>query len=458
VARGKRFAIAAAGACLAGGLVVACPRATTRSGESTTQSGESRNLVLISIDTLRADVLGCYGFPRPTSPTLDALAARGVLFETALATAPWTLPSHASLLTGRYPSRNGVRRAGAKLPADVPTWAAWLQERGFATLGIVNSRWLETRSGLDRGFGHHHWVEENVRRREPSSIGEIASAWLSLGPPEPFFLFLHLYDLHSDYRSLSRYERMFETSAEGRMDGSTRQLRAVREGQLRPQKGDRARLLELYAASVRQVDDVLARLVRTLEDQGLMERTFLVLTSDHGEEFLEHGSVLHGRTQFDEVLRVPLILVGPGLPPGVRVREPVSLVDVMPTALALLGQPAPAGVDGVDLGPLWAGDGASLGERFLFGEADWRNEADEVLRSVRRGPFKLIHDRRNGARRLYDLVRDPREQVNVVAEHPEIGDELWAALEEFASGARASDGDTWLSTEDVERLQALGYF
>jgi len=446
--RFERFAIAAGGVCLVGALLLACSRA----------AAPSKNLVLVSIDTLRADLLGCYGSPRPTSPTLDALAARGVLFETALAAAPWTLPSHASLLTGRYPSRIGVQRAGATLPADVPTWAAWLRERGFATLGIVNSRWLEARSGLDRGFAHHHWVEENVRRREPSSVGEIAAAWLSLDPPEPFFLFLHLYDLHSDYSSLPSYERMFKTPYAGRIDGSTRQLRAIREGHLKLRKGDVAQLRNLYAAGIRQLDDVLARLVRVLEEQGLTERTFLVLTSDHGEEFREHGSVLHGRTQFDEVLRVPLVFVGPGLPAGVRVREPVSLVDVMPTALALLGQPAPAAVDGVDLSPLWEGSGASLGERFLFGEADWRNEEDGSLRWVRQGSFKLIHDRRNGERRLYDLIHDPREQVNVLAEHPKIADELWAALEEFASGARASDGDTWLSTEDLERLRALGYF
>jgi arylsulfatase A-like enzyme len=432
-----------------GALCIACSR--------TVAPPTAPNLVLVSIDTLRADFLGCYGSRRPTSPSFDALAARGVLFEQAFATSPWTLPSHASLLTGRYPSRNGVQRAGSRLAEDVPTWAGWLRERGFATLGIVNSRWLDDASGLDRGFTHHRWLEENVRRREPSNGIEIAATWLGLDPPEPFFLFLHVYDPHSDYRSLPRYERMFRERGDGRIDGSTRQLRAIREGHLKLRGGEGARLRELYAAGVRQFDDQLAQLARALDESGLASRTFLVLTADHGEEFLEHGSVLHGRTQFDEVLRIPLVLVGPGLPAGVRVAEPVSLVDVMPTALALLGQPAPAGLNGVDLSRLWTGGGEAPGERFLFGEADWRNDEPGALRWVRRGDFKLIHDRRNGARRLYDLRLDPREQVNVLAEHPRVAEELWSALEAFADGARADDAPAGLAPEDVERLERLGY-
>jgi len=416
-----------------------------------------RNLVLVSIDTLRPDLLGCYGHERPTSPALDTLAAGGVLFETALAAAPWTLPSHASLLTGLYPSRHGVRRAGAVLPDDVVTWAAWLRERGFTTSAIVNSHWLGRETRLERGFDGFVWVEENVRRRRPSRVGELAARWLAEGPAEPFFLFLHFYDVHSDYASLPSYEERFRQPYDGPADGSTRQLRAVREGRASLGPDDVRHLLDLYAAGVRQMDDALARLLRALRDLGLRENTLLVVTSDHGEEFLEHEGVLHGRTQYEEVLRVPLILAGPGVPAGVRVREPVSLVDVMPTALTLLALPAPAGLDGLDLGPLFAGAGATLGERILFAEADWRNEEDDVLRAVRSGRYKLLVDRRSGARRLFDLDRDPGERVDVQADHPELARQLHAALEAFARGAREVAPPAELTPEERERLQALGY-
>jgi arylsulfatase A-like enzyme len=415
------------------------------------------NLLLVSVDTLRAGLLGSYGYERPTSPAFDALAARGVVFERAMAASPWTLPSHASLLTGRYPSRHGVRRAGAALPADVPSWAAALREQGFTTAAVVNSHLLGRDSGLERGFDDFVLVDEDVELREPSRVAEFAEGWLSLPRREPFFLFLHFYDVHSNYWSRPEYEAKFTRPYGGRLDGSTRQLMAVREGRLTLRPADVRHLVDLYAAGIRQLDDVLARLVAVLEREGLLEHTLVVLTSDHGEEFLEHGDVMHGRTHFEEVLHVPLVFVGPGVPAGVRVPEPVSLVDVLPTALGLLGRPAPAGLDGRDLRPLWERPGASLGERWLFAEADWRNEEDDVLRAVRSGHWKLVVNRRSGERRLYDLARDPRERVDVAAEHPDVVRRLEAALAEFAAGAREDAPAAPLTPEEIEKLRALGY-
>lgn len=425
-------------------------------GSACTPQGP-KNLVLVSIDTLRAGLLGCYGYERPTSPTLDALAARGVLFERAMATAPWTLPSHASLLSGLYPSRHGVRRAGAVLPEDVRPWAARLREHGFATAAVVNSRWLGDDSGLERGFDDFLRVDDAVDRREPSAVGGLAEGWLSENRREPFFLFVHFYDVHSNYWSLPRYEEEFLRPYRGPLDGSTAQLRAVRDGRLELGKADVRHLIDRYAAGIRQLDDVLAHLVAVLREEGLLESTLLILTSDHGEEFLDHGDVMHGRTQFQEVMHVPLLFVGPALPAGVRVREPVSLVDVMPTAFAVLGQPVPRGLDGLDLSPLWQRPGASLGERFLFGEADWRNDEDDVTRSVRSGRWKLVFDRRTGERRLYDLGRDPRERRDVQAEHPELAQRLHAELEQFMREARETPPPAELSPEEIERLEELGY-
>jgi len=415
------------------------------------------NLVLVSIDTLRAGLLGCYGYGRPTSPTLDALAARGVLFERAMATAPWTLPSHASLLSGLYPSRHGVRRAGALLPEDVRPWAERLREQGFATAAVVNSRWLGDDSGLQRGFHDFLRVDDAVHRREPSAVGGLAGGWLSENRREPFFLFVHFYDVHSNYWSLPRYEEEFLRPYRGPLDGSTAQLRAVRDGHLELGPADVRHLIDRYAAGIRQLDDVLAQLVGILRDAGLLESTLVILTSDHGEEFLDHGDVMHGRTQFEEVMHVPLVLVGPGLPAGLRVREPVSLVDVMPTAFALLGRPVPPGLDGLDLSPLWERPGASLGRRFLFGEADWRNDEADVTRSVRSGRWKLVLDRRTGESRLYDLARDPRERQDVQADRPKVAERLRAELEEFMRDAREAPAPAELTPEEIERLEELGY-
>lgn len=175
---------------------------------------------------------------------------------------------------------------------------------------------------------------------------------------------------------------------------------------------------------------------------------------------LEHGGVLHGVTQYDEVLRIPLVFAGPGIPAGVRVREPVSLVDVLPTALSVLDHPAPDGLDGRDVSPLWKREsGTDLADRFLFGEADWRRGAaeDDVTRSVRLGAHKLIYDRRTGERRLYDLARDPAERVDTSADHAEILARMSAALEEFMSSAKVLGARPQFSPEEVERLQELGY-
>jgi arylsulfatase len=417
--------------------------------------------VLVSIDTLRADMLGCYGYARPTSPALDALAARGVLFERAFSPAPWTLPAHTSLLTGLQPSRHGVVSHGVALAAGIPTLAEVLEARGFFTAGIVNSHNLGDRYGLHRGYASYDYVLEQERRVAPSQVEALALRWLERDPPEPFFLFLHFYDVHSDYRALPRYGRLFARAYDGPVDGSTQQLRRVRRGELELGPGAAGRLADLYAAGIRQMDDGLARLLASLDEHGLLDDTLLVVTSDHGEEFLEHGGVLHGRTQFDEVLRVPLVLSGPGLPRGRRVSEPVSLIDVLPTVLALLGVPAPEDLDGLDLRPLWTGGAsAALRDRAFFGEADHGNQPDDRTRSVRRGRFKLILDRPTGESRLYDLVADPRETRDVSAEHPVEAAALRRELDDHLERTTPRTPPVPLpdlERDDVERLRALGY-
>jgi arylsulfatase A-like enzyme len=417
-----------------------------------------QRIVLISIDTLRADHLGCYGYGRPTSPGIDALARDGVVFEDVSAPSPWTLPSHASLLTGLYPSRHGLKAHDRYLPSTVPTLAALLGRAGFVTAGVVNSYYLGPRFGLDRGFQEFLYVEEVADQVEPSTrITEQAIAWLRQHRDRRLFLFIHYYDVHSDYRSRPLYEEQFVTPYEGTANGTTAQLMAYREGRVRLEGKDAAHLVDLYDAGVRQMDDELQRLVSFLREEKLLDGTLLVLTSDHGEEFLERGGVLHGRTQFQEVMRVPLLIRGPGLPAGRREEAPASLLDVMPTLFGLLEIEAPPTLDGEDLAPAWRGQAGRLGERYLFGEADHNNAEPDITRAVRHRSFKLHFNRLTGRRELFDLGRDPGERVDRSAREPAVTADLRARLERFMQIRGEVAPPSRLTPEEIEKLRSLGY-
>ncbi|MCC6846892.1 MAG: sulfatase [Deltaproteobacteria bacterium] len=415
-----------------------------------------RRVVLVSVDTLVPTHLGCYGYDRQTSPRLDAVANAGVVFERATSPAPWTLPAHASMLTGLYPSHHGLRDHDVTLPESIATLASVLSSHGFATAAVVNSHNLSPLFGLERGFHQFEYVKEEVARREPSrGITDRAIEWLGQHHDERFFLFLHTYDVHSDYSSLPEYERQFVRPYTGPADGTTAQMIRARTGRLTLDRTDARHLIDLYDAGIRQYDDELGRLLDALGDDP---RTLLIVTSDHGEEFGEHGGFLHGRTQFEEVVRIPLIVRGPGAPPGLRVGTTVSLIDVMPTILAAVGVPAPGPLDGVDLAPTWRGAAAAIGERTLFHEADHNNAEPDVTRAVRHDHEKLHFDRLSGATMLFDLATDPGEQTDVSRGRPELVEAFRADLEEFAKKHAATGGSSvTLTPEQIERLKSLGY-
>ena len=419
-----------------------------------------RNLLLISIDTLRPDFLGSYGYERPTSPSLDALAASGVVFETALATSPWTLPSHGSLFTGLYPRRHGVLDESSGLSDQIPVLAEQLSGAGFDTVAFVNSHYLSDWYGLERGFAEHRYAVELPTPEGPGVVGAWAREWLASQPREPFFLFLHFYEVHSDYRALPLYREQFERPYDGPLDGSTAQLIAFRLGRFDLGENAARFLRDRYAAGIRQLDDLLGSLFADLESSGLADRTLVVVTSDHGEEFLEHGDVLHGRTQYEEVLRVPLLFAGPGVPAGVRVSETASLVDVAPSVLALLGQGVPEDLDGRDLAPLWRGTPpADWADRRFFAEADHNGALRDGVRAVRAGSWKLVADRSAASARLFDLADDPGERRDVSDAHAARAADLARELDAFAAQPPVAEPEALgePSREEVERLKALGY-
>lgn len=429
------------------------------------------NLLLISIDTLRADFLACYGHERVTAPELDALAERGTLFEDVTAASPWTLPSHASMLTGLYPSTHGVKDHGFQLTA--PTLATHLETLGYQTVAVVNSHNLgETKYGLLRGFERSHWVMEmeivdGKLGKDVLNYGRDVNAKAltfldELDPARPFFCFLHYYDVHTDFTPDERWVAEYVEPYDGRLSGLTQDLVRARNHMQEVERDDLRYLEQLYEAEIRTFDGVLAELLASLGERGLLANTVLCVTSDHGEEYGEHGGLLHGRTHYQEVLRIPLLLSGPGVPVGLRVPEPAHLVDVAPTLLALLGAPLPGPVDGLDLSAHWRAPGTLPTVRTLFSEADHHNLVDGVtvdgIRSmVRVGDDKLHYDRSTGRRELYHLGRDPGETVERSLLDGERAGELWDELEAFLQGAVEGTPVEPMTEQDIELLKRLGY-
>jgi arylsulfatase A-like enzyme len=421
------------------------------------------NLLLISIDTLRADHLGCYGYPRPTSPFLDRLASQGVLFENAHTTAPWTLPSHTSLFTGLYPSQHGVVTDEVALPPEVPTLAESLQAQGFATAGLASGIYLGGRFGLGRGFDHY--VVFPTRDKSGGTATKLSATervssgaldWLAAQPRRPFFLFLHYFDIHSDYLPQPRFAALFAKPYQGPVTGTSGQLRAFLRRKIDFDPQDRAHLIDLYDAEIRQLDQALEELFEKLDAHGDLANTIVVVTSDHGEEFFDHGGVFHGRTQYQEMLRIPLIIIGPGIPKGRRSDRPVSLVDLMPTLLTLGGVPAPTSVSGLDLAPLWKAPGDGWPERALFAEANRTIDGNIPRRAMRNGRWKLVvHG--DGQRELFDLVEDPGERANRAAADPERARELARRLEVELGSVRKAPGLPKLEPDLRRQLEALGY-
>ncbi len=420
------------------------------------------NVILISIDTLRADHLSCYGYPRPTSPILDKFASQGLLFEDVSTTCPWTLPAHASLLTGLYPSRNGVRVRTDRLRDDVLTLAEVLKEHDFLTSGIVNSHWLSNTNGLDHGFEEFLYVKESANMVKPTRVEDEARDWLSKRHDKRFFLFLHYYDVHSDYYSLPQYRKQFVRPYRGITDGSTAQLQRFRKGRFPLDDDSVKHLIDLYDAGIRQMDDGMKRLFALLEEKNLLDNTLIIITSDHGEEFMEHGGVLHGRTFFQEVLHVPLIMRGPNLPQGQRIKSVASLLDVMPTLLAMLGIPPPPGLDGIDLQPLWQKNKVGSPKRLLFGEADWNNNVnnkivDNIKRCIRQDHYKFLVNRVTGKTDLYDIVNNPDENIDVSSKHTSLVEFMHSRLRDFLKISRTGRTVDPLSPKEIGLLKSLGY-
>lgn len=391
------------------------------------------NVVVVTLDTLRADRLGCYGFRGVETPNIDALAAEGVLFEQATSTVPLTLPSHASIFTGLIPPRHGVRdNGGFFVEKETTTLAERLKDGGYATGAFVGAWVLDSRWGLDQGFDHYSdrfdlskykVVNLGTVQKKGDEVMDLALEWLEGVKERKFFAWVHLYDPHTPYEPpepfLSRY------------------------------RGQR------YVGEVAYTDQVVGRLTSWLKQAGVWDRTVVVLLSDHGESLGEHGENAHTFFVYDATQAVPLVVRTPWGDRG-RSRAQVSTVDVMPTVLDLVGLSPQPGLDGRSLArlvlhPAAESPGVAYSEtyfpRFHYG---WQH-----LRAMRDGKWKYIEA---PTPELYDVQQDPGETKNVYKAYSRRAEDLRLLLEKMAgSGVQAAPDETTLDPETLQRLAALGY-
>ncbi len=490
-----------------GSPVVRVPAPPARAGRGAPAPGVAyadspgtppQGVILLWADTLRRDHLGVYGYHRDTSPAIDAMAAAGVRFQRCITQATWTKVSTPSLLTSLYPLTHGVREFSHRLPASAVTLAEIFRERGYATLSMTSNLFTGKFTNLHQGF-------ETVY--EPGSLADPGSSkttrnrmdqflpWLEAHRDVPFFAFLHIYDPHDPYRPHPPYDTLWADPAwRGEHEAQMEAVRAAIQDPLLRRFGmpSRAELTaagldpdlyvsrerDWYDGSVRAMDAEIGRLRERLGQLGLAERTLILFTADHGEEFLEHGRMFHGQGVYGELVEAPLLALWPGtLPAGRVVEETVQTVDVMPTILELAGMEAPAGIQGRSLVPQLGGGGArpagagaplaAFAEKALTAETAAPPPRDTEAYSLVLGEWKLIHNvrRPDGAPEfeLYDHLRDPLDREDVAASHPEVVRDLAARLTALRAEAEAarikpdSEAADGLSAEDLERLRSLGY-
>jgi arylsulfatase A-like enzyme len=412
--------------------------------------GRARGIVLVSIDTLRRDHVGAYGYARPTTPRLDALAAQGLVLEDAVSASSWTLPAHLSMLTGVDPGVHGGVDMDHGFNRRLPILPELLRGAGYATQAVTSHLYVSGVYGLDQGFEHLDFHQD----RKANDVADRALGLLDRFGDRPFFLFLHFYDPHWHYDPPPETLRLFESSYAGTLSGRWQDFSKRTRESLAP--ADVAHLLALYDGEIRFTDDHLGRILDHLRDRGLEKSTLVMVTSDHGEEFLEHRSWEHQKTLYEEVVRVPLLLRGPGVP--VR-REPAqaTVADVAPTILHWAGLPIPVSMQGRSLL-------RAAAERDAYGETD--HTADGTRKLFLRGGqgrwkavLSLARDTGAVAREeWYDLGYDPGETVNSPPPEAQADALRQRALGRWRQGRAGAAGPAVaLTPEQRERLRALGY-
>lgn len=443
----NRRAIVSVGAALLG--LVAC-------GESEPEGRSVPSVLLISIDMLRADHVGCYGYERNTTPSIDRLAQGGVRFAETVSTAPWTLPAHASLFTSLPSSVHGASDASTTaLAPEVTTLAERFSAAGYATAGFYAGPYLHEAYGLGQGFDVYQycvdyaddygagdvadWGSDTEAQRRSHhgvtnpGVHKAASAWLGDVPEgAPFFAFVHLWDAHYDFTPPPPYDSFYTDPAyQGFVTGREFFFDARIHAGMDP--ADLAQLVGLYDGEIRWTDAFVGKLLDDLERLGRLDDTLVVLVSDHGTELFDHGQKGHRRNLYDEALMVPFVLAGPGVPAAMVVPDQVSLLDVGPTLLELCGLPGGDAGMGRSLVPYFDASAEPAPVGALSELLTGGNE----LRSLRTSGSKIVHREPDGLYVWFDLEGDPLE--------------LAPSTDIDAAGAKALKGELGVVEQELAR-------
>jgi arylsulfatase A-like enzyme len=405
------------------------------------------NILVISVDTLRPDHMGCYGYRRDTSPRMDRLAAEGALFKNAISSTSWTLPAHAALFTGLPDSVHGCLDTDNKLADARLTLAERLKQHGYTTAGFFSGPYLHPVFGLGQGFdnyvdctsypdlnnttaertgtvdGRLIWDASHRDITNPTVYKNV-KAWIDAGHPAPFFLFIHLWDVHFDFIPPAPYDTLFDPDYRGSVTGDDF-LNNPRINVNMP-KRDLEHLVALYDGEIRWTDLAIERILNALDARGLLDDTIIALLADHGTEFFEHGLKAHRQTLYDEVIRIPLILwYPPKIQAGARIRQQAHITDVLPTVLDLAGFGPTDDCLGKSLVPALSGEtiardvpcvselfckGGRLTQAGAWAPEDTNFPITHQLRAFRELGRKRIHDLNRDETLVFNLETDPAEQ------------------------------------------------
>jgi arylsulfatase A-like enzyme len=439
------------------------------------------NMILVLVDTLRVDYLGTYGFKGDVSPNIDKLAAESLRFTHYFSVAPWTKPSVASLFTSLYPQVHGITNHEGKywgdgapgtqvgvLPQAAVTLAERLRDRGYRTAAFVANPWLAKRYGFDQGFELYD-DHESGHRNNVSELADDVMDWLGrLRPDEPYFLYLHVMDVHAPY-SANRQDfnalRQSPSVATGRHlakmelpEARYTNLEVTADWASDAQRHELAYWRTRYASGIRGFDRRFGALLDDLRRGGYIDRSYVMLTADHGEELYDHGDWSHGHNLYDHQTHVPFLVRKPGASgKGKTVDATVESVDLMPTLLEIAGaEPVPE-IQGRDVSGLisgWSGSGReaafSTGTQRFPGLYSWRTES-----------HRLVFNADNGEAKLFDLNGDPTEHNDMSMARPELvqemRDHLMARIQESITHGSLRRETTDMTPEQQKRLRALGY-
>ena len=424
-------------------------------GETLSAEG-GRSVLLIIIDTLREDHLGYSGYFRNTSPVLDSLAASGTVYSNAQSQSSWTLPAVASILTGLTPREHGAVRIGATtygLSSELPSLHGYLHSKGWSTGGFFNVLFLSEDFGFHRGFDHFdcQGVTNRLSLRDAGTTVDDVLDWLGgLGDGEEFLAVVHIYDPHIPYSPPEPWNTLFtDSSYHGSWDGewgNVLQMNAINDGDITISSDGLYNLEALYDGEIAYTDSEIGRLFASLRSMGMADSTLIIVVADHGEEFLEHDGIEHGRTLYQEVTHVPLIISGPGVSAAYLRTENVAQTDLTPTILSYLGFEPPEGMGGrnillPEIAPL-----DIPASNLLWCEVQQA--------SVRKGDLKVIWTSDGSAHEIFDLVSDPGELQPLSSEHIAL---IEAAEYYWATPPLCSAPEVPFAESMDRQLQDLGY-